>query len=170
MVEEAGVELKARIDTGAGLSSIDAEILQIEKAPDSGKERVVFNVRSRGRKTKTIEKDVVEWASIKRKGVKEYDRRPVVTLHLCVGGKRIQGRVNLADRNRFLYPVLVGRNLLRTGGFLIDPRALYTHTPKCPKKRRSPEPGADARFQENQTAPGEVGGAACAGSNEPACS
>jgi hypothetical protein len=55
-----------------------------------------------------------------------------VILDICLGGKRLEGRFNLADRELFLYPVLVGRNILRTGDFLIDPKGKFMEHPGCP--------------------------------------
>ena len=54
-----------------------------------------------------------------------------VRLDVCLAGKRLEGRVNLADRSRFLYPALIGRNLLETGGFLVDSEQTFTREPGC---------------------------------------
>ncbi|MGH8581020.1 MAG: RimK/LysX family protein [Gammaproteobacteria bacterium] len=73
----------------------------------------------------------MEWAEIKGKGTKQAVRRPVVRLDFCLGGKRLEGRINLTDRSMFLYPVLIGRNILKTGDFLIDPRKKFMQKPGC---------------------------------------
>jgi hypothetical protein len=39
--------------------------------------------------------------------------------------------VNLNDRSNYLYPMLVGRNLLNTGKFLVDPSKKYLEEPDC---------------------------------------
>ena len=129
VVRDAHLRLKARIDTGAGLSSVDAKILEIKKT-DTG-ERVRFQLQDAEGKTKTLERDVVGWANIKIMGSDEKNRRPIVKLSICLGGKRIKGRVNLNDRSNYLYPMLIGRNLLNTGKYLIDPSQLYLQEPGC---------------------------------------
>ncbi len=131
VMQDVGVRLKARIDTGAGVSSIDAKILEIKPATSGGSERVVFQIRDDAGNMKTIERKVSAWTEIKGKGTTKAIRRPVVTLDICLGGKRLEGRVNLADRSQFLYPVLIGRNFLKTGDFLIDPKRTFIEPPGC---------------------------------------
>jgi len=122
-MQDVGMKLKARIDTGAGISSIDAKIVEIKRAG----EKVVFQIKDDEGKIKSIERTIVEWAEIKGKDTK----RPVVRMDFCLGGKRLEGRINLADRSMFLYPVLIGRNILKIGDFLIDPRKEFMEKPGC---------------------------------------
>lgn len=132
-LDDAGLVVKARIDTGAGLTSVNAEIVEV-RPPENGKpERIAFRVVDESGKAseKTLERTVVEWVNIKKKGSAGFIRRPVVRLDFCLGGKRIEARANLADRGEFLYPVLIGRNVLTTGGFLVDPGRKFMHAPKC---------------------------------------
>jgi hypothetical protein len=131
VMQDVGIKLKARIDTGAGVSSIDAKILKIKPAAGGSGERVVFEIRDDKGNAKSIERKIVEWAEIKGKGTTKSSRRPVVILDFCLGGKRLEGRINLADRSGFLYPVLIGRNILKTGGFLIDPGKTFMRPPGC---------------------------------------
>lgn len=60
--------------------------------------------------------------------------RPVIKLDFCLGGKKVEARANLADREGFLYPVLMGRNVLKTGDYMIDPQRSFIHEPGCKKK------------------------------------
>ena len=129
VVRDVGLRLKARIDTGAGVSSINAKILEIKKTPDG--ERVKFELADAEGVTKTLERDVVGWSKIKVMGSDEKNRRPIVELRICLGGKKLKGRVNLSDRSAYLYPVLVGRNLLNTGKFLVDPSQKFLKKPDC---------------------------------------
>lgn len=131
VMQDVGIKLKARIDTGAGVSSIDAKVLQIKPATGGSGERVVFEIRDGAGKAKAIERKIVEWAEIKGKGTAKTSRRPVVILDFCLGGKRLEGRINLADRSGFIYPVLIGRNILKTGDFLIDPSKTFMRQPGC---------------------------------------
>ena len=130
-MEDVGIKLKARIDTGARVSSIDAKIVEIKPAANGSGEKVVFQIKDDDGNIKTLERTIVEWAEIKGKGTEKTIRRPVVRLDFCLGGKRLEGRINLADRSAFLYPVLIGRNILKTGDFLIDPRKKFMEKPGC---------------------------------------
>ncbi|MEX2093266.1 MAG: RimK/LysX family protein [Pirellulales bacterium] len=129
VLRDVHVKLRARIDTGAGISSVHAKILEIKQAPDG--ERVRFQIEDGQGGAKTLERKIVGWANIKVMGTDQKNRRPIVKLHICLGGKRLYGRVNLNDRGSFLYPMLVGRNLLNTGKFLVDPSQKDLKEPGC---------------------------------------
>jgi hypothetical protein len=137
-VEAVGVEaidtvVKARIDTGAAVTSLNARILEVTKstAPD-GPDKVRFEVKDDDGKRRILDKDVIEWQRIKNKGDNGYTRRPVVKLDLCLGGKEIHGRVNLVDRSNFKYQLLIGRNFLEASDFVVDARTELTrHRSKC---------------------------------------
>lgn len=131
VMQDVGIKLKARIDTGAGVSSIDAKILRIKPATGGSAERVVFEIRDDAGNAKSVERKIVEWTEIKGKGTTKSSRRPVVILDFCLGGKRLEGRINLANRSGFIYPVLIGRNILKTGDFLIDPSKTFMRPPGC---------------------------------------
>jgi hypothetical protein len=122
---------KARIDTGAGLTSIDARGLKVEPSADGGPERATFRLRGQKKATPPITADVLEWVEIKGKGTKRMIRRPVIAMQLCIGNRWLDARVNLADRSGFLYPLLIGRDTLIAGNFLVDPAALYLEPARC---------------------------------------
>jgi hypothetical protein len=129
VLQDVHLRMKARIDTGAGVSSLHAKILEIKQTPEG--ERVRFQVQDAKGATKTMERPIVDWLNIKVMGSDERSRRPVVRLDICLGGKKLEGRVNLNDRSSYLYPMLIGRNLLKTGKFLVDPGAIYLQDPGC---------------------------------------
>jgi hypothetical protein len=129
VLRDFGVKLKARIDTGAGVSSVHAKILEIKKT-DQG-ERVRFEIEDGDGSTKKLWREVVGWANIKVMNSDDRSRRPIVRLSICLGGKKLKGRVNLNDRGEFLYPMLIGRNLLNTGEFLVDPSRKFLVDPGC---------------------------------------
>ena len=128
-LHDADLVVKARIDTGAGLSSINAEILEI-KHEDKG-DRAIFRILDKDGKSRTLERAIVEWIDIKNKGSDGAVRRAVVRMDFCLGGKLIDARANLADRGNFKYPVLIGRNVLKVGKFMVDPTQTYISTPAC---------------------------------------
>lgn len=45
VMEDVRMKLKARIDTGAGVSSIDAKIVEIKPAADGSGEKVIFQIK-----------------------------------------------------------------------------------------------------------------------------
>ncbi len=131
-IKDVGLTLKARIDTGAGITSLHASIVAVEPiSKKSSVERIVFEVEDEMGGRKRLEREIVRWINIKRKGATGYIRRPVVLLSLCMGDVTVQGEVNLAKRGKFLYPLLIGRNILKTGGFLVDARLKFTQHPSC---------------------------------------
>ncbi len=130
-LEDANIVVKARIDTGAGLASINAEIVEVKKSKDGATEKVVFRIVDKDGNKKTMQRTIVEWINIKKKGGDGYIKRPVIKLDFCLGGKQVEARANLADRSDFLYPVLIGRNVLKAGDFMIDPEKTFTHEPVC---------------------------------------
>lgn len=137
-VERVGVEamdtvVKARIDTGAAVTSLNARILEVTQSTGSDKaDRVKFEVKDDDGESRVLDKDVIEWQKIKNKGETGYTRRPVVKLDLCLGGKEVHGRVNLVDRSNFKYQLLIGRNFLESSDFVVDARTELTrHRSKC---------------------------------------
>jgi len=105
-----GVRHKARIDTGAETTSIDSrDIVLFER---DGRQWVRFLVLDRVSKQPTEFKLPVErMVTIKRHGAKSV-KRPVVALELAIGSLRDRIEVSLANREKFTYPVLIGRNFL----------------------------------------------------------
>jgi hypothetical protein len=129
---DADIEQRARIDTGAGVASVDATILRIVKGNRSSRpDHVVFSLEDGRGSTKTVEREIVDWVRIKNRGARGSTRRPVVTMTICLAGKIVEDRMNLADRQGFIYPILIGRNFLKAGRFLVDSGASYTCAPGC---------------------------------------
>jgi len=129
---ELGIEKEARIDTGASLTSIDATILRVVHGYRSSQAlRVVFAIGDGKGGMVTLEREIVDWVRIKNKGARGSTRRPVVLLKVCLAGKMIEGRVNLAERHGFEYPILIGRNMLANGHFLVDSGVSFGREPQC---------------------------------------
>jgi hypothetical protein len=146
-VEAIDTQFKAKLDTGAKTSSIDAKVIDIvEYTPSQGSEapsketkkeaagRIIFSVVDAEGKSKTLERDIVRFVRIKRKGNAGFIRRPVVHMRFCLAGRVIDEEVNLAVRQRFIYPVLIGRNMLEKGGLVVDASRMLTSPSTCPKK------------------------------------
>lgn len=109
------IVLKARIDTGAKTTSIDAQ--NITPFERNGKEWVRFYLLV-GEKKYDIERKVIKTILIKRHG-EDSQRRYVVKMRIVIGDVSQLISVNLNDRESYQYPVLIGRNFLRDY-FIVD--------------------------------------------------
>jgi len=105
--------IKAKVDTGADISSIHAEDWSTQngqvtfQSDDISPNRITLPV---------IEKQAIKSSN----GDIEY--RPVVELDVKINGVPMSGVMfNLNDRGTMEYSVLIGKNVLERGGFLIDP-------------------------------------------------
>jgi len=117
----------AKLDTGALNSSLNADRVQLFKR--DGKDWVRFTVIDRKKKEVTLERPVLRIARVKQREGK-FQERPVVLLNLCIGRIIKNVEVNLVDRNRFIYPLLIGRSYL-IGEFAVDPAVKFTTKPDC---------------------------------------
>ena len=86
----------ARIDTGATKSSIDIGLArEMDLGPAQGRKLV--------------------------KSTNGMSFRPVMKATVLLAGNRITQEFNVADRSHLRYRVLIGQNILRLHGFIIDP-------------------------------------------------
>jgi hypothetical protein len=115
-----GLALEARMDTGATTSSIHAEdIVEFERDGESWVRFKTGVVSDEGDgETVTVERPVVRNVTI-RQHTGEGDARYVVELEIYLGERHLKGEFTLADRSRFNYQGILGRNLL-SQGFLVD--------------------------------------------------
>lgn len=117
-LEDIAAPFQARIDTGASLSSLDVE--NLKHFERDGKPWVSFEIRSRRDSTPphSFERRVRRTVAIKQHG-KDAVKRPMVLMTVRLGELSLRREFTLADRSKFKYPVLLGRNLLR-GVALVD--------------------------------------------------
>jgi hypothetical protein len=106
--------LKGKIDTGADISSLHATEYKING------DQVSF-------KCPEISQNVITIPLVNQQAVKSADGgveyRPVIKLNIKVNEKLINDALfNLNDRGKMQYPILIGKNILKSGGFMIDPR------------------------------------------------
>ena len=120
-VKEADFDYIARIDTGARMTSIHAVDLLIEDASDKPQENigktVTFVTRNNQGLRKILSGKIVDVATVKNAQGRE--QRYEVELTLQWHGKTKQVRVNLRDRSKMTYKLLIGRNWL-AGDYLVD--------------------------------------------------
>ena len=112
----------------------EVEPLSERAVQDMMPETITFKLTSRGGKERVYTEPVTRWVSIRRRGG-GYFVRPVVTLELCVAGRRVKGEVNLADRSGFNYPLLIGRNMLGDAAITVDSRQIFASKKACPKPK-----------------------------------
>jgi len=144
-VEPGGQWLKAKLDTGAKTSSLSALELEVIETPD-GADRVRFRLAgANGEPGPWVERPVARWVRIKRHDAKP-DRRPVVEMEICLGGIRRSVETSLADRRKFIYPVLLGRNFL-VDTVLVDAAATFTQG-RCSPPEGAPDAEGDDEDEE----------------------
>ncbi len=106
----------ARIDTGAENSSLD--VRDIRHFERDGEKWVAFELTNQESGEKHhFEKKLIKHTTITR--INESEKRPVVMMDVKFGGQIIKARFSLADRTKFDYQALVGRNIL-TGRAIVD--------------------------------------------------
>ncbi len=106
----------ARIDTGAKGSSID--VANLQEFEREGKKWVSFDlINRRNGETHHFEKKLQRQTKIKRQG--ETEERLVVMMTIRIGREKLTVPFSLADRNKFEYQALIGRNIL-TGRAIVD--------------------------------------------------
>jgi len=127
-----GMELKAKIDTGAKSSSINApNAVTFER---DGERWVSFELSDPKKKKKIvkIERKVHRTTLVKRKGDESHERL-VIRLFVCLGNDSHEIDVNLADRRGFNYQVLIGRNdIAKLFKVNVDPSEKFMREPRCP--------------------------------------
>ena len=127
LLEPQGAILQARIDTGAAVSSIDAQ--DITPFERDGKPWVKFRLPLRDKSDNALQ---IETPVTRRTQIKRHDAPPenrlVVTLRVVLGPADRLSEFTLSDRSNYEYPVLIGRNYLQ-GLAMVDVDRKLTLTP-----------------------------------------
>jgi hypothetical protein len=128
VLTEVGFRLRAKLDTGAETSSLDARI--IKKFRQGGKRWVRFAITD----PRTGEEHVLVRQRVRTIGVVQHEGinqvRPTVVLQMCVADRLLDVEVSLVDRSEFTYRLLLGRSALEPFA-LIDPSATFLSRPRC---------------------------------------
>ncbi len=122
------ITLKAKLDTGAETSSLDAEV--IKKFRKDGKRWIRFRISDRD----SGQEYIIVRERVRTSYVVQHDgstqRRPVVEMSVCIADRVIHTEVNLIDRSEFIYPLLLGRSALEFFA-LVDPGNTFLSEPVC---------------------------------------
>lgn len=124
---DQGLTLDAKLDTGAGISSLSATGL--ERFRRKGKTWYRFTIHGAGGKTATLEQQTSRFARVMRAEVKD-TRRPIVKLKVCVAGRAAVTDFTLTDRAGQDYQVLIGRRFL-AGRALVDASRTHLFSKPC---------------------------------------
>ncbi|MGO2131348.1 MAG: retropepsin-like aspartic peptidase RloA3 [Halomonas sp.] len=118
-VEPWGVEVKAKLDSGALTSSLDARDIKLFEKDDQ--EWVRFRLRLDdvgSEETLSVNLERPLYRDLTVRGAGGRDERPVVLLEVCVGDTRYEEQFSLRDREEMHYPMLLGRRTIGHLGLL----------------------------------------------------
>jgi hypothetical protein len=101
--------IKAKLDTGAKTSSINADNMRFYEVDN--KTYVRFGLENFERESGVFRYPVIRTAIIKRHFGNQ-QKRPVIEMTLCLGNITKTAEVTLVDRTGFNYQLLLGRNFL----------------------------------------------------------
>ena len=106
---------KARVDTGATSSSIWASNIRVDEA---GLHFVLFGLTHAA--YTGIEHTFSEYSTrrVRSSNGREEERYQIITT-VVIKNKRVRAKMTLADRSTQMYPMLIGRNVIR-GRFIVD--------------------------------------------------
>lgn len=138
---DQNLTLSAKLDTGAKSASLNAT--NITEFEVDGKPYLRFTVPTKDNKNYIFESPYIGKVKIK---VRENElnssgtthapiKRPVVMLAVQLGDKIRSIRVNLTNRKRFIYPLLLGRDAIIAFNGAVDPAWTFTVKSKSQKKQ-----------------------------------
>lgn len=138
LLPELGLELPAKLDTGAVTASLSAR--NIETFKRDGERWVRFQLAVDGQdEPQTLVRPLVRISQIKRRAgdmtpgdTAAYTARPVIEMPVCMGDSVQHIEVNLTDRSAFDFPLLIGSTALAEFDAVVDPSLTFsTGRPGC---------------------------------------
>ena len=130
-IDNQDFDVKAKLDTGARTSSINAR--NIKSFKKDGVRWVKFTLILVDSKDNQHEIEMEKQRS-RRTNIKnhdgEHDKRHVVDFEVCFNGRKITTEFTLADRREYIYDVLLGRQFLKNTA-IVDPKRIFLTTAKC---------------------------------------
>jgi len=125
------VAVKAKLDSGALTSSLDAR--DIEVFTKDGEAWVRFRLRLEDQasgETFSHRLALPLYRDLRVRGAGGRDERPVVLMKVCLGGVVYEEQFGLRDREEMNYPLLLGRRSIGHLG-LLDVRKTFLSEPDC---------------------------------------
>jgi hypothetical protein len=119
--------LKAKLDTGAKTSTINAPEYEIFKK--DGRQWVRFQLANEKGRKLVVKRKIERFARIRRAGTVTSER-PVIKMKVCIGGTTGFAEFTLSDRQSMNYQVLIGRSFM-TDRILIDPGKSFLVSDRC---------------------------------------
>lgn len=128
---DKGMVLSAKLDTGAKSASLSA--IDIHEVEENGKPHLRFRVPGKNGEVEFTSEYVGKVKIKVRAGEHasiphhiEPIKRPVVIMRIKIGDKIRTIPVNLTNRKRFNYPLLLGRDAIIAFDGLVDPSHAFT--------------------------------------------
>ena len=115
-VEVSGMTFPAKLDTGADVSSMNA--INIKRFKQDGQDMVSFTYQNKQGDKQDFVKPVIDVMRIKAKKGEKVNIRPVVEMEVKLGDLKKKVKVNLQDRSRFEYSMILGKNFLKYGALV----------------------------------------------------
>ena len=115
-VEVNGMTFPAKLDTGADVSSMNA--VNIKRFKKDGQDMVSFTYQNKQGDKQDFVKPVIDVMRIKAKKGEKVNIRPVVEMDVKLGDLEKKVKVNLQDRSRFEYSMILGKNFLKYGALV----------------------------------------------------
>ncbi|MGO2056396.1 ATP-dependent zinc protease family protein [Halomonas sp. H2] len=125
------IEVKAKLDSGALTSSLDARDIELFEQDDE--EWVRFRLKLEDQDSGEVFSDEIErplYRELAVRGAGGRDERPVVLLEVCMGDTIYEEQFSLRDREEMNYPLLLGRRTISHLG-LLDVRNTFLQKPEC---------------------------------------
>lgn len=131
------INVEGKLDTGANMASLDAR--DMHYSYKQGKLWVNFStpLNDSDNKLINIEKPVLSFINIKERSEESDEQpsrnseRPVIALDVCLDNHLRTLNVNLIDRTKFEYRMLLGRQAITAFSGLIDVNLTSTSKPTC---------------------------------------
>lgn len=116
---DLGVELVAKVDTGARSSSVHAEGIVVRDTPAGRRVRATIPLDRLGERRVDLDAPLLGWRWVRDSGG-HGSLRPVVSTTVALGPWSWTEELTLADRPGMRHRMLLGRVAVR-GRFLVDP-------------------------------------------------
>ena len=109
--------IPAKIDTGASTTALSARVLETN---GTHVKFILFCEEDEFYTGMIHEETIVKSVRVRSSNGHIQERLRVV-MPIEIGGKKFNTEVNLSDRSKNTYPILIGAKTLQDGGFLVDP-------------------------------------------------